>query len=99
MALLNTIIKIFGSSLPALTSKVLGLGQDVIKYLQAALDRKERKDMEKSRKSDDKAIDDVCDKGSVSDLLDLGNRLAKSLFFALALVCGCQTTIEVTTAK
>lgn len=99
MALLNTIIKIFGSRLPALTSKALGLGRAVIKYLQAALDRKERKDAEKSRKSDDKAIDDVCDKGSISNLLDLGNKLAKSLSFALVLVCGCQTTIEVTTTK
>lgn len=89
--------------------KILGIVKDLgIKSLQTLISAiktisvylllKQQKSDEKQLKKEEKAkndeIDDVCDNGSVSDLIDLCKKSFKSVVFIVSItcICGCATT-------
>lgn len=73
--MLSTIISLFGNSLISLLTKLLGFGTKLIEYLYVCKKDKMKKEKQKSEDNFNKKVDDICNNGSIDDLIDLKKKI------------------------
>lgn len=98
--MISLIIKLITSKFLSTVCKVCNTVNTVFKfYIMKYKDEKKEK-QKQELKEDFKTIDNVCNDGSINDLLNIGEKMQKIILICLLFLSGCiQFTPEVQTTK
>lgn len=98
-ALLTRILDLLGKDLSGLLTKAIDTAKVVFSYLDHRLVYKEKKQLEKEQKTESKEIKDICDKGSLSDLLDKFMKTSAVVLVVFLVGCTTAPDLQVTTTR
>lgn len=91
----------FGSSLCGVVYSIAEAAKAAFVFLDHRLEHVQKKDAKEEKKNAMKTVDDICDKGSLDDLLDIASKTFAVMLSVATLLVGCKSpeVIEVHPTK